>query len=86
MLALVLVLLGVLLQIHLSGGIFVLLLPVALLLYRPPLRLRPLLAGLLGVALLFAPYVLFEIQKDFPDARKLLTWAATSPDNHSWPL
>lgn len=80
MLALVLVLLGVLLQIHLSGGIFVLLLPVALLLYRPPLRLRPLLAALLGVALLFAPYVLFEIQKGFPDARKLLTWAATPPD------
>jgi hypothetical protein len=86
MLALVLVLLGVLLQIHLSGGIFVLLLPVALLLYRPALRLQPLLAGLLGVALLFAPYVLFEIQQGFPDARKLLTWAANPPDVSFWAI
>jgi 4-amino-4-deoxy-L-arabinose transferase-like glycosyltransferase len=78
-LALVLVLLGVLLQIHLSGAIFVLLLPVAFLLYRHPLRLRPLMAGILGVALLFAPYVLFEIQQGFPDVQKLLTWTEKSP-------
>jgi 4-amino-4-deoxy-L-arabinose transferase-like glycosyltransferase len=75
MLALVLVLLGVLLQIHLSGAVFVLLLPVALLLYRPPVRLKPLIAGLLGVALLFAPYMRFEIQQGFIDLQKLLGWA-----------
>jgi hypothetical protein len=85
-LALVLVLLGVLLQIHLSGAIFVLLLPIAFLLYRPPLRVQPLLAGLLGVAFLFAPYVLFEIQQGFPDARKLLTWAADPPDVSFWAI
>jgi 4-amino-4-deoxy-L-arabinose transferase-like glycosyltransferase len=83
-LALVLVLLGMLLQIHLSEAIFVLLLPVAFLLYRPPLRLRPLMAGLLGVALLFAPYVIFEIQQDFPDVQKLLTWAEKSPATSFW--
>ena len=38
MLALVLFLLGALLQIHLSGAIFVLFLPIVFLLYRPPLR------------------------------------------------
>ena len=80
-LALVLFLLGVLLQIHLSGAIFVLLLPVAFLLYRPPLRLRPLLAGLLGVALLFAPYVLFEIQQGFPDVQKALGVGREVPGN-----
>lgn len=83
-LALVLVLLGVLLQIHLSGAIFVLLLPVAFLLYHPPLRLKPLMAGLLGVALLFAPYVLFEIQQGFPDVQKLLAWAEKSPATSFW--
>ena len=83
-LALVLVLLGVLLQIHLSGGIFVLLLAVALLLYRPPLRFRPLMTGLLGVALLFAPYLLYEIQQGFPDVLKLLAWAGKSPPTSFW--
>jgi hypothetical protein len=84
LLTLVLVLLGVLLQIHLSGAIFVLLLPVAFLLYRPPLQLRPLMAGLLGVALLFAPYVLFEIQQGFPDVQKLVGWAEKSPASSFW--
>jgi hypothetical protein len=84
MLALVLVLLGVLLQIHLSGAIFVLLLPVAFLLYRPPLRLKPLMAGLLGVALLFAPYMLFEIQQGFADMQKLFAWAEKSPATSFW--
>jgi hypothetical protein len=83
-LALVLFLLGVLLQIHLSGAIFVLLLPVALFLYRPPLRLGPLIVGLFGMALLFAPYLLFEIQQGFPDARKLMTWPRRPPAASIW--
>ena len=74
MLALVLFLLGVLLQVHLSGAIFILFLPIVILLYRPPLRVAPLLGGFLGVALLFAPYLRFEIRHGFPDVRKLLTW------------
>jgi hypothetical protein len=84
MLAPVLVLVGVLLQIHLSAAIFVLLLPVAFLLYRPPLRLRPILAGLLGVALLFAPYLYFEIRQGFPDVEKLMAWAEKPPAASFW--
>jgi hypothetical protein len=84
MLALVLFLLGVLLQIHVSGTIFVLLLPMLLLLYRPPLRVVPLLGGLLSVALLFAPYLRFEIQHGFPDARQLFTWTGEPPAALFW--
>jgi hypothetical protein len=83
-LALVFVLLGVLLQIHLSGGIFILLLPVAFFLYRPPIRLMPLVAGLLGVFLLFAPYFLFEIQQGFADVQKLLAWGEKSSVTSYW--
>jgi Dolichyl-phosphate-mannose-protein mannosyltransferase len=86
MLALVLFLLGVLLQIHVSGAIFVLLLPIVFLLYRPPLRVAPLLGGLLGVALLFAPYLRFEVQHGFPDARQLLTWTGKAPTAFFWDL
>ena len=84
MLALVLFLLGALLQIHLSGTIFVLFLPIVFLLYRPPLRVGPLLGGLMGVALLFAPYLRFEIQHGFPDARELLTWTGESSAALFW--
>lgn len=79
-LALVLLFLGVLLQIHMSGAIFAVLLPVILLLYRSSLPRWPLLTGLLGVALLYAPYLLFEFQHGFPDALGLLSLAGT----HVW--
>jgi hypothetical protein len=42
------------------------------------------MAGLLGVALLFAPYVLFEFQQGFPDVQKLLAWAEKSPVTSFW--
>ena len=83
-LALVLCLLGVLLQIHMSGAIFVLLLPVALLLYRPPVRRWPLVAGLLSVALLYAPYVVYEVQQGFPDAEKIFAWAGEPQASSFW--
>ena len=83
-LALTLFLLGVLLQIHMSGAIFMLLLPVALLLYRPPLRRWPLVTGFLSVALLYVPYVLFEVQHDWPDANKIFAWAGKNPASSFW--
>ena len=73
-------LVGILLQIHMSGAIFAVLLPVALWLYRSPLPLRPLVAGLLCAALLYAPYLVFEAQHGFPDARRFLSWA----DQNIW--
>jgi hypothetical protein len=72
--ALALFLLGVLLQIHSSGVIFVVLLPAALVLYRRRPPRLPLVVGLLGVGLLYAPYFVFEFQHGFPDARGLLSW------------
>jgi 4-amino-4-deoxy-L-arabinose transferase-like glycosyltransferase len=83
-LALALFLLGVLLQIHMSGAIFVLLVPVALLLYRPPLRCWPLVTGLLSVALLYVPYGIFEVQHGFPDADKIFAWAGKNPASSLW--
>jgi Dolichyl-phosphate-mannose-protein mannosyltransferase len=83
-LPLTLFLLGVLLQIHMSGAIFVLLLPVALLLYRPPIRCWPLVTGLLSVALLFVPYIVFQIQHGFPDADKIFAWAGKNPTSSFW--
>jgi hypothetical protein len=83
-LALILFFLGVLLQIHMSGAIFVLLLPAALLLYRPPLRRWPLITGLLGIALLYIPYVLFEVQHGLPDADKIFAWAGENPASSFW--
>jgi hypothetical protein len=83
-LPLALFLLGVLLQIHMSGAIFVLLLPVALLLYRPPLRRWPLVTGLLSIALLYVPYVIFEVQHGFPDAGKIFAWAGKNPTSSFW--
>jgi hypothetical protein len=80
----VLFLLGMLLQIHMSGAIFVVLLPVALLLYRPPLRRWPLLVGLASVGLLYVPYVLFQVQHGFPDAQKLFAWAGNNPAVPAW--
>jgi hypothetical protein len=77
-------LLGALLQIHMSGAILVLLLPVALLMYRPPLRRWPLVTGLLGVALLYIPYVVFQVQYGFPDADKIFAWAAKNPGAAFW--
>ncbi len=82
-LAILICLLGVLLQIHMSGAIFVVLLPVALLLYRSPLRPWPFVTGLLSVVLLYAPYLVFEIQQGFPDARRLLSWAGTNVWNEA---
>jgi 4-amino-4-deoxy-L-arabinose transferase-like glycosyltransferase len=83
-LALTLFLLGVLLQIHMSGAIFVLLLPVALLLYRPPLRRWPLVTGLVSAALLYVPYVIFEVQHGWPDGDKILAWAGKNPASSFW--
>jgi hypothetical protein len=83
-LALTLFLLGVLLQIHMSGAIFVLLLPIAFLLYRPPLRRWPLIMGLLSITLLYIPYVVFEVQHGFPDADKIFAWAGENPATSFW--
>ena len=83
-LALALFLLGVLLQIHMSGAIFILLLPVALLMYRPPVRRWPLAVGMLSVALLYVPYVVFQVQHGFPDADKIFAWAGTNPGTPFW--
>jgi hypothetical protein len=83
-LALTLLLLGVLLQIHMSGAIFVVLLPVALLLYRPPLRGWPLVIGLLSITLLYVPYVVFEVQHGWPDADKIFAWAGKNSASSFW--
>jgi 4-amino-4-deoxy-L-arabinose transferase-like glycosyltransferase len=83
-LALALFLLGVLLQIHMSGAIFVLLLPAALLLYRPSIRRWPLIMGFLGIVLLYIPYVVFEVQHGFPDADKIFVWAGENPSSSFW--
>jgi Dolichyl-phosphate-mannose-protein mannosyltransferase len=83
-LALALFLLGVLLQIHMSGAIFVLLLPVALLMYRPPIRRWPLAVGLLSAALLFAPYVVSQFQHGFSYADKIFAWAGRNPASSFW--
>jgi 4-amino-4-deoxy-L-arabinose transferase-like glycosyltransferase len=83
-LALALFLLGVLLQIHMSGAMFALLLPVALLLYRPPLQQWPLITGLLSIVLLYVPYVIFEVQHGFPDTDKIFAWAGENPSSSFW--
>jgi hypothetical protein len=83
-LALTLFLLGVLLQIHMSGAIFVLLLPAALLLYRPSVRRWPLIMGLFSIALLYVPYVVFEVQHGFPDADKIFAWAGGNSASPFW--
>jgi 4-amino-4-deoxy-L-arabinose transferase-like glycosyltransferase len=77
-------LLGVLLQIHMSGAIFVLLLPTALLLYRRPVQIWPLVVGLLGVMCLYAPYFLFQFQQGFADLRRLLAWMGPNPAQSFW--
>jgi Dolichyl-phosphate-mannose-protein mannosyltransferase len=77
-------LLGALLQIHMSGAILALLLPVALLMYRPPLQRWPLVTGLLGVALLYIPYVVFQVQYGFPDADKIFAWAGKNLGAPVW--
>lgn len=77
-LAILICLLGILLQIHMSGAIFVVLLPAALLLYRSPLPRWPLVTGLFCLVVLYAPYLVFEVQHGFPDARRLLLWAGKS--------
>jgi 4-amino-4-deoxy-L-arabinose transferase-like glycosyltransferase len=77
-------LLGVLLQMHMSGAIFVILFPIALLLYRPPVRLGPLVVGLLGVLCLYVPYGLFQFQQGFPDLHKLLAWIGPNPAQSFW--
>ena len=74
LLPLTLFLLGVLLQIHMSGAIFALLLPVAFFLYRPPVLRWPMIIGLLSVALLYVPYAVFQVQHGFPDADKIFAW------------
>jgi hypothetical protein len=84
MFPLALFLLGVLLQNHMSGAILVLLLSVALLLYHPPVRRWPLVTGLLSVALLFVPYVVFQVRHGFPDADKILAWAGKNPTSSFW--
>jgi 4-amino-4-deoxy-L-arabinose transferase-like glycosyltransferase len=84
----VLVVLGALLQIHASTIIFVLLLPVALVLYRPQLSWRVLLVGVLCLVLLYAPLVVFEARNGFSDLLGLLVWArkasSTSETPSSW--
>ena len=86
LLAVMIFVLGVLLQIHMSGAIFVLVLPVALLLYRPPLRPWPLLVGILGVMTLYAPYIVFEIQQGFPDFHRLFVWIGKNPTASFWAI
>lgn len=73
-LSVLLVLLAVFLQIHASAIIFAVLLPVALWLYRPPLRPAPLVAGVLGAAVLYAPYVFSEFQHGLPDVHRLFAF------------
>lgn len=84
--AFALFLLGVLLQIHMSGAIFVLLLPVALLMYRPPIQRWPLVVGLLSVALLYAPYAVSQFQHGFPDTNKIFAWVGRNPASSFWPI
>jgi hypothetical protein len=89
LLALLLPLLGAILQIHASLIICVVLFLAALLLYRPVLSPRALLMGLLGLALLYAPRLLFEVQHGFPDLRNLVGWAQNArpiyPTSPFWP-
>jgi hypothetical protein len=86
LLALVLFLLGVLLNIHMSGAIFALLLPLALLLYRPPLRPGPLVVGILGGVALYLPYLLFELRQGFPDLFRAISWAGKNPSMPFWSI
>jgi 4-amino-4-deoxy-L-arabinose transferase-like glycosyltransferase len=83
-LAAVIFLLGVLLQMHMSGAIFVILLPIALLLYRAPVRSGPLAVGVLGVLCLYVPYFVFEVQQGFPDLQRLLAWMGPNPAQSFW--
>jgi 4-amino-4-deoxy-L-arabinose transferase-like glycosyltransferase len=78
-----LLLLGALLQIHASTIIFVLLLPAALLLYRPTLSLGALLSGLLCLVLLYTPLLMIEVQHGFPDVYNLLLWVQKPPSSHN---
>jgi hypothetical protein len=40
--------------------------------------------GLLSVALLYVPYVVFEVQHGFPDAGKIFAWAGKNPTSSFW--
>lgn len=80
----VLLLLGILLQIHMSGAIFLVLLPITLLIYRPPLSRLPLIAGILCVTLLYVPYIVFEVQHGFADLRRLVSWPTQPGSQPAW--
>jgi 4-amino-4-deoxy-L-arabinose transferase-like glycosyltransferase len=77
-------LLSVLLQMHMSGAIFVILLPIALLLYRAPVRPGPVAVGCLTVLGLYAPYILFQVRQGFPDLYRLLAWMGPNPAQSFW--
>jgi hypothetical protein len=67
-------LLFVLLNLHLSSLIFVPLMIVAVLVHRPPLRWRPLLVGVVGALMLYAPYLLHQAQQGLAGFQGVRDW------------
>lgn len=74
LLAPALVLLAVVLNLHLSGIGFLLLLPLAWMLYRPRVRPVPLAVGLAGALLFYVPFLVAEAGEGFPRLKRTAEW------------
>lgn len=72
-----LILLAFVLNLHLTSGPLLLLLPLAWAIYRPPIQVRPLLLGLGGAALFWVPYLVHEVGSGFAEIGRLLRWAGS---------
>lgn len=86
-LALVLGLLGALLQVNPMSVLFVPLTALAFVLYRPPVRRWPVAVGLGAVGLLYAPWIAYQVQVGFVDAwRSIAAIGAPSHEAASTPV
>jgi 4-amino-4-deoxy-L-arabinose transferase-like glycosyltransferase len=70
---------GMQVDMALSPALFIL--PVLWLVYRPSVRVRPLLAAAVLVVVVWAPYLRFEIARDFVDVRSQLFFQSIVPPN-----